>query len=980
MNITDEYYNFFTQYQTEYGERCCVLMQIGSFYEIQSVRNDKECWGNLFDVASLLNIQITKKNKSIETVDRGNPYMCGFPKVAVGKFLPLLLDNGWTVVLIDQDNIKSGKGGVKRAVSAVYSPGIQPIDIIANANCGLTSVYVTVSNTYVSWSVAFVDTCTNEFHVYEDTVTINKKIKNVDLESIFDNLYRVTSRYDPKEYIVRVDTHKNKECDKTNVTSILDKSWFVNFLGASSLHFTTNTNDNYTNIDFQNTYLKKVYANVDFGLLQPIEYFQLEMCITSVTNILYTIDFIAKHDTKYIQNLGHPKCIERYNYLTLELNTLEQLNIVKTNGRGTSTLFDVINFTKTQVGKRHLKSILTKPLQNADDIIFRLQLSRELQGTVTPDDNKTVRSLLQEINDFERLHRKMSLGMLHPSEFYSLHKTYLNVNQISTILRGYKELESYVLSKHSQEQLETYIKMYSDLFIIDEMRQYNTTDSPITINNFFASGKIKALDTLQTKINGIETEVENIRVSLERDVNSSPSDGKNWIKTMYTETDGYFFTCTKLRSQQLQKRKDVKFKTTTSMCKITTDSLEKLSLQLVNTRDILGRQVITEYRENIVKFWTNLQELFEKLVSFIRLIDVSQSNISCAEKYNYHCPTILQSENGSSFTAKGIRHPIIERVLQDTSYVPNEVSLGTKTGESPNAPDGMILYALNACGKSSLLKSVGLCVVMAQCGLYVPCDEFTISPFHRVISQVDMNDNLWKSHSSFVTEMIGLRKILRVADEYTLVLSDELTKGTEVVSATAIFAASALHLVNRNCKFIFTTHLQEVSKLQQIASNNRIRVCHLSVTISGDEIVFERKLQDGPCPELYGLEVAKAIGIENSVMEMSFEIRDELVKRKREIVRTNKSRYNSKKILDCCEICGYAPTEKTSIPLDTHHIKFQCNADESGYIKNTHVHAKSNLVCLCKECHVNVHKGLITINGYVSTTNGVKLDWCKMRI
>jgi len=249
------------------------------------------------------------------------------------------------------------------------------------------------------------------------------------------------------------------------------------------------------------------------------------------------------------------------------------------------------------------------------------------------------------------------------------------------------------------------------------------------------------------------------------------------------------------------------------------------------------------------------------------------------------------------------------------------------------------------------------------------------------LTQVDLYDNLWKAQSSFVTEMIGLKKIMTISDSSTLVLSDELTKGTEIVSATSIFTAVVLELVRRNTKFVFTTHLQDVAKIQDVKENKHIEICHLSVLVKDEDIIFERKLQKGPCSELYGLEVAKAIGIDSKLMDSAFDIRNKLLNKKtgaNAILENKRSRYNRKKILDSCEICAYTPSKSTDIPLDTHHIEFQCSADKNNFNGHFHKNSTFNLVCLCKSCHIDVHNEKITINGYIQSTNGVKLEYTKL--
>ena len=362
---------------------------------------------------------------------------------------------------------------------------------------------------------------------------------------------------------------------------------------------------------------------------------------------------------------------------------------------------------------------------------------------------------------------------------------------------------------------------------------------------------------------------------------------------------------------------------------------------------------------------TKLNNTFNKLSEYISTIDIIKSNICCKRLYKYCKPNLLESSD-SCIIAKSIRHPIIERINTDFEYIPNDISLTKSNG-------GMILYALNSCGKSSLLRSIGLSLVMAQCGMYVPCSDFDYVPFDSIITQVDLYDNLWKAQSSFISEMIGLRRILSLANERCLVLSDELTKGTEVVSATSIFASSVLELIKKGCKFVFTTHLQDVAKLDIIKSCPQLSICHLSVDIKPDgTIYFERKLQSGPSSELYGLEVAKAVGIPDYLLDQAFQIRNTLTNNN---TLSKGSRYNKSKILSSCEICNYSPSNHTDIPLDTHHINFQCNADQNGFNDHFYKHSKFNLVCLCKNCHINVHKGLIYISGYKQTSNGKILDY-----
>jgi DNA mismatch repair protein MutS len=987
-SVSDDYFGYYTKYRQEYGERTCVFMQIGSFYEMQAVKNEKECIGNLEEVARVLNIQVTRKNKSIPTVDRSNPNFAGFPKHAISKFLPLLLDTGYTVVIVDQDDTVSG-GRKTRQVSGVYSPGIQPLGIVDDKSTSdgnnLTNVTIEVNEgAAICYSIANVNLSTNVFEVYENGVTVDTKHQTY--ESVLDDIYRIMLRYTNNEVVFNIIQHSTGPlCSQFQKEFLMDYlDIYTNNNGIQWIHF-KGGNEMYAvyklvrDLSYQNENLKKLYKHIDFGLLEPVEYFGLEMCQLATINVLLTLQFIAKHDIKYINSIAAPKLVKESEYLVLEMNTLQQLAVLPKNNQSASqrlgSLFDVIDKTKTPIGKRGLKKLLSKPFKSVGKITERFLLSEQLDQATCAEKQAQLDGILSEIKDFERFHRKVTLGILNPYEFVNLHKSYQKLVELQDFLLSFEmsALEQACLSSEKHEMLKSFMTQYSQLFDLEEMGKYNLQETAFTIGNFFNKGSDIDIDKISDTINELEKQMEDLRCTYLGFMGGNSSG--DWLKTSCTDQDGYFFTCTKIRTQLLQKGMSddeyakLTIKNTSSMYKISSAQLKSISLQLINWREVLVKRVRMRYLACLQDFNKVYGCLFEDLKDFVSVIDITNSNVKCKRRYNYCKPIIASQEDGeqSFLKAEGMRHPIIERVQHNVAYVPNDIVLD-------NTTQGMVLYALNSCGKSSLLRSIGLCVIMAQCGLYVPCTQFEFAPFASMISQVDLYDNLWKAQSSFITEMVGLRKILKVADSKCLVLSDELTKGTEVVSATSIFATAVLELLSRKCKFVFTTHLQDVAKLEAVKSNEHLNVCHLSVTVQGDDIIFDRKLQPGPCSELYGLEVARAVGLDKTFIDTAFEIRNSMLAKKA-ILDSKKSRYNASKRLQHCEVCGYCPGKKTDIPLDTHHIHFQCTADDNDFISHYHKNAKHNLVCLCKICHTAVHNGKIDIQGYVQTTSGVKLQF-----
>lgn len=956
--IVDEYFAIYSEYIKEYGEKTCVLMQIGSFYEIQMVKNEQEKLGNLEEVSEILNIQITKKNKSNPIADRSNPYMGGFPKISLPKYVGPLLEAGYTIVTVDQDE----NNPKKRSVSHIYSPGIQPLNLLEEKSSSdgnnLTSVLVEVEKGYIRYSICNINMSTNSFEVYENIIANDSRI----YENVLDDINRMMLRFDSKEIIFNV--------NKSDVAEFA-KDYVIEYLSMyhKSFHWGVYGNEKcLEKISYQNDFLKKVYKHVSFGLLSPLEYFELERAQLASLNCIIILNFITKHDLSYVQNIACPKLIKECDYLLLQMNTMQQLSILptNTNNHKFNSLFCVVNKTKTAIGRRGLKSLLSKPLKSSVVIQYKYDLCDLIYET-----SSTFEDMLSGVCDFVKLHRRMSLSAMHPYEFCNLNSAYNRILQINDFIISIKTQACDASLKDTTVQtLQNYMEEYTSTFDLDELRKYNSNESSISIENFFKKGKVKEIDEIDAKIKIIESQVEDIRQSLETLINKDKHN--DWVKQSYTDQDGYFFTCTKIRTDMLlrelgEKSKEYNVKYTANMSKISSVKLKEFSLALVNLRALFVKRIFSKFNEYLQLYSNKYQSIFKILQTFIEDIDIAQSNIKCKKLYGYCKPKVVKNDD-SFLKVKGIRHPIIERVNENTAYIPNDIILDS-------SKKGMILYAMNSCGKSSLLKSIGLCTIMAQCGLYVPCTEFEFSPFESIITQVDMTDNLWKAQSSFVTEMVGLKQIIKLANRNCLVLSDELTKGTENTSATALFAASVLDILKKETKFVFTTHLQDVSKLEEINSQSDLQICHLSVDINGEIITFQRKISPGSCNERYGLEVARAVGLDTSIINKAFEIRDKVDKNKTEILRTKQSRYNSKKILDSCEICNYFPAMDTDLPLDTHHIKFQCTANSENFTEHYHKNSVFNLVCLCKSCHIKVHEGKININGYVATTSGIKLDY-----
>lgn len=339
-----------------------------------------------------------------------------------------------------------------------------------------------------------------------------------------------------------------------------------------------------------------------------------------------------------------------------------------------------------------------------------------------------------------------------------------------------------------------------------------------------------------------------------------------------------------------------------------------------------------------------------------------------------HCkPEVGGSDSGSGgssgFVITGLRHPLIERLQHKCRYVPNDIEM---------QESGMLLYGLNASGKSSLMKALGLAVIMAQCGMYVACTSMNLNaPFEHVFCRISKGDDIYNGQSTFMVEMSELRTILQRANKMSLVLGDELCAGTEHISAISIVAAGIRALIQKQSTFVFTTHLHELVQYIEYTPK-QLAIYHLDVYFdrSMDALVFNRLLKPGQGSKIYGLEVCQSLDLDKDFIQDAFDIRNKITT----TTGIKKSRYNSKVFVsDTCYMCH----NKTHA-LEVHHIVEQKFADKHGLIRERgcervrgvfHKNAKHNLVSICEACHKNVHHGNLQIDGFVDTSKGTRLKF-----
>jgi len=937
--IIDEYLDYTKTYKEKYGERCIVLMQVGSFFEIYTI-TDNIVDNEVFVIADLCGIQTSRKNKSITEVSHSNPIMAGFPLHSISKFTQILLNNNYTIVLVEQITEPPNP---KRAVTEILSPGAN-INISNKQSNYMMVIFYEIINGFVIAGISGIDLSTGKTFVYEVGST------KQDPEFAYDEIFRFISTYNPIELVI-LSTHLKDEekkliLKKLNINKILvhykwENCEYINF---------------FNNIINQREILDKAFF-VKKGLISIIELLNLERFTIARVAFCCLLQFAYEHNSDIIKELQEPEIFENSKNMTIEYNSAVQLNILKLYQHD-KPLIDILNKCITAFGSRAFKDKLLLPMVNInninksyDDIEFLL-------------DNKkfqVIRKYLSNIVDLERMKRKMILNKMPPLEWVVFN------DSLDSTIKIYNELNIND-SGVTLESINNIILSFNDYIDLDVASKYNLADKN-GLGNFFKKGIYPDIDDYVTKSNESHKIIENY-------VNQIINIGKNdstFCKIDNNDREGYFIIITKKRydtavkqNKKLMTTFNTKSMATSQNYKITNDSITKESNNIYIYNEKISQLVLSKYTEFINDFIEKNNEALDNLIKYLVRIDIA----SCCAKNSYeYCYTrpkidIKKTNKQSSFiNVKNMRHPIIERIQDDIEYVGNDVELNE---------DGILLYGINASGKSSFMKAIGLNIIMAQAGMFVAAESMSYYPYNSIFTRISGMDNIYKGMSSFTVEMTELRNILQRCNKYSLVIGDEICCGTESISGISIVASGIDTLIKKKSCFIFASHLHELTKIKCISKhieNDILKVKHIRITIDGENrIIYDRNLQNGQGSKIYGIEVCKSLDMPLDFMKNAEKIRKEVEGINKDIIKNKKSRYNQSVIVDKCKICD-------NVAEETHHIVYQEKANEDGYLTSFHKNSKHNLVPLCKECHKKEHSGELKIKGYVNTSSGVILEY-----
>lgn len=988
-----EYFTITAENVEKYGPKTILLMQVGSFMEIYGLKdpNTNEINGSqIVDVCQMCQLNISEKKSSYKNQQ---VLMAGVRDYALDKYLPKMIDGGYNVVVYVQEKTAIG---IVRVFDAVYSPGTflssedNTLQITNNIMCVWMEKVRNRNNTdTLICGFSTINILTGQSYIFEHET---QYLLN---PTTFDELERAISVFAPSE-IILISCFDEKTANSVHQYANIQSS-MVHFVSNNPEQPMYASQSNKTSEKVQNcekqTYITHILTTF-FGNEAHNQCNEFSLYPIATQSFCFLLDFVQEHNGSLVKKIALPIFNNTTSRMILANHTLKQLNIIDDNqSKGQySSVMACMNKCCSSSGKRLFKQQLTNPcfdefwLNNEYAIIdvLRNMSSKDYQTQVDG-----CRKILSSVSDIEKFLRKAILRKVSPYNVYQTYQTVQSIAAISELIESNAELVEYTNSENNDFICSEFSQFTSDYFKIEECQKVQTFQSNFD-TLIIQPGVSKELDGLIAKHETNEKVLEGIYQNLNKIMRTTPKDEKTeFVRKHETEKSGISLQMTKRRAITLKsllnktpektfticdndiKYKDIQTQSASgSADEITFPLLNKILKERLSLQEQIAAKTMDlfqEYLRILEKHWT---ESIQILACFVSQLDVILNKVHVAKKYNHCCPEIQTNHQNkdpeqSYLCAKDMRHCLIENIQTSETYVPNDVHMGC------DDQDGILLYGTNAVGKTSFIRSIGICIVLAQCGMFVPCSQFIYKPYKAIYSRILGNDNLFKGLSTFAVEISELRVILRMANENSLILGDEVCSGTETESALSIFVSALMHIHEKQSSFIFATHFHEIVKYEEVQNLNKMALYHMHVVYDREEdcLIYDRKLKPGSGTRMYGLEVCKSLYLDEDFLEKAYNIRNKYFPDQQGGLSLSSSTYNSKKLRGLCEMC------KTEFSDEVHHMAQQKDADENGFVNGFHKNHPGNLMAICEKCHDKIHKENITVRKK-KTTKGVKTVKC----
>ena len=782
---------------------CILFYRLGDFYEM------------FFDdaITASRELELTLTGKDCGQEERAP--MCGIPYHAAETYVARLISKGYKVAICEQlEDPKTAKGIVKRDVIRVVTQGtvIESNLLEEKKNNYIMAIYK--NGIYFGMSVC--DLSTGDFRMTQIRDTNN-----------FAMLMDEISRYSPSEIVV------NELMFNSTEEIIKIKERFETYISKSN-GFSQNVNEIKERSRIVNEDDKEIEKLDDYIL-----------AITAANGLIAYLVDTQKNNLEYLNK------ILLYNtskYMSLDINARRNLEITEKlrDKSKKGTLLWVLDKTSTSMGGRLLRRWLNDPLVDECHINRRLESVKELKEDIILRGD--IVDSLKKVYDIERLASKISYGSANGRDLISLKNSTAQLPGIKTILSKAKSQ----MLKDLYGELDELQDIYAiiDKAIVDE--------PPISVKE---GGLIKL---------GYDEEIDRLK--------TATTDGKNWVlkleaeerektgikglKVGFNKVFGYFIEVTKSNLSQVPDRY-IRKQTLANCERYITEDLKRLENEILGAEEKvinLEYNAFVEIRDEIEK---NVQRV-QKSANIISILDVLASFATVADDMNYVMPTV---DNSGIIDIKDGRHPVIEKIIGGSEFVPNDTYLDK--GENRLS----IITGPNMAGKSTYMRQVALITLMAQCGSFVPASYAKIGVVDKIFTRVGASDDLSMGQSTFMVEMMEVATILKEATQNSLVILDEIGRGTSTYDGLSIAWAVAEYISDKEkcgAKTLFATHYHELIQLEEKLEG--VKNYSIAVKEKGEDIIFLRKIISGGTDESYGVHVAKLAGVPKAVTTRANEV------------------------------------------------------------------------------------------------------------
>ena len=775
---------------------CLLFFRLGDFYEM--FFKDAEI------ASQILDLTLTGRNCGLEE----RAPMCGVPFHSVDVYIRKLIEAGQRVAICEQlSDPSTTKGMLDRDVVRVISPGtIMEEDILDEK---ASNYIVSVFTDDKGFGLAWADISTGEFNVCE-----------YDGADYYNRLGNLLSAIQPSEII----SNESFTAKYEGINYFLSSEKRPRCYHDFAYNFTTAT--------------KKLCNALKVASLQA---FELDDQMRAVSAAGGLMEYLSQTQKRALSQIASISLVRNKSYMILDGATRRNLELTSRSrdGKRQGSLLAVLDKTKTAMGARTIKRFIEQPLQDTDKINQRLDAVDELVADKVVRD--TLVNVLSSARDLERLAGRIAYGNATPKDLYSIAETLAIVPSLKECLKGKKS----ALLKSLNKGLDILPHVTKEIFSAldpEKILSYR-------LGGYIKEGYNKQLDEYVN----IDKTAKSWLDALE--AREREETGIKTLKVHFNKVFGYYIEVSKSFTGKVPYRYQRK-QTLVNGERYITDELKEIE------EKVLSAEANATALEN--KIFANLKEIcFAELAQLqstaraIAYLDAILSFAVVSVSNRYTKPVI--GAKTKSVRIKNGRHPVVERLVDRGSYVPNDTLLDSDDNRT------MVITGPNMAGKSTYMRQVALIVLMAHIGCFVPADEAEISLTDRIFTRIGASDDLFGGQSTFMVEMIEVATILNYATSASLLILDEIGRGTSTFDGLSI-AWAVLEYITKSikAKTLFATHFHELTELEDLEGVKNYRVL---VSEHNDSIIFLHKITRGGASRSFGIEVASLAGVLKPVVE-----------------------------------------------------------------------------------------------------------------